>query len=187
MVSLIRWDITGQQEAEEGLEWFDRLIEQMTPPPLAPSSVTLECAVGKPLSKQILATAVIQAFGRQCKISESTGNIDLGIESALTKPDTAVVGGIESENFVHLIVGAKPVSMEVLWMGLTGDTSGGVLTISTPRQSLGDESKIDGYDWTIPLAAALWSEKIICAKPENEDQSLTSVAALLEWNANRKN
>lgn len=187
MVRLIRWDITSEQEAGEGQEWFDRLIEQMTPPPIAPSSIDLECAAGKSLSKEILAAAVTQAFGRQCKISDSTNNLDLGVESAFTTADTAVVGGVESDRVVHLIVGANPVSLEVLWVGFTGETSGGLLTISTPRQSLGNDAKIDGYDWTIPLAAALWSETIICAKPENESESLNSVAALLEWNANRRN
>lgn len=186
MVSLIRWDITGRQELAELLEWARQHVDSLAPPPLAPCSIDLIRTSGKPVSQQVLATAVTQAFGRKCAISGSTDNIDLGVEAAMTTADTAIVGGGESEHLGHLIVGANPVSIEVVWVRLGGEESGTVLTIGTPRQFARSESEIDGYDWTIPLAAALWSENTTCAKLDNENQSLNSAAELLEWHANRK-
>ena len=189
-VRFIRWDITGEAEHKRLMDRLHEFIEQNKPAPLAPSSVTLELISIPPLTRQSLAAAVESSFGRKCEISVSEDNIDLGVEAACTTHETAIVGGMESERFGHLIVGAHPIAMEVVWFAVDGDGSQdglpiSVLTIGTPRKISRTEPKIDGYDWTIPLAAALWTSHTRSATVDEEHLSFKSAEELLDWKTAR--
>lgn len=193
-IRLIRWDITGEVEWERRMDQMQRIhefLEQNSPPPLSPSSVTLKVNSRPAVTRESLAAAVETGLGRKCEISSSTSNIDLGIEAACTTHESAIVGGVESASFGHLIVGANPIALEVAWTAADGEFSPdglpiSILTIGTPRQARRSESRIHGYDWTIPLAAALWTSKTRSATVDEEGLSFESVEELLAWNTARQ-
>ena len=114
--------------------------------------MSLEFNESPAITCELLAAAVTKAFGRECKISDSTDNTDLGVEAAMTDYNTAVVGGVQSELVGSWMIGARPVSLQVICVA---HDEGAVLRIATPRQFDTEATNIDGYDWTIPLAAAL--------------------------------
>ena len=188
LFQLARWDIARDTQFNEDFhERLSAFLEERRPRPLAASSVTLEFNQYPSISCQSLAAAVAKAFGRECKISESTDNIDLGVEVAMTEHTTAVVGGFQSDTIGHWIVGARPVSLDVSCVVLSGEepapTRHSVLTVSTPHQFDHEAKNLNGYDWTIPLAAVLWTPNTVCATVGVGDSEVrfTSSNDLQNW------
>ena len=179
LYSLARWDITRDTQFDERFhERLSDLLEKWQPAPLAESSVSLEFNESPSITCESLAAAVSKAFERECKVSDSTNSIDLGVEAAMTDDNTAVVGGVQTDIVGSWMIGARPVSLQVVCVA---HDEGAVLRIETPRQFDREATNLDGYDWTIPLAVALWSPKTVCAKVGDEELCFTSSTDLLIW------
>jgi hypothetical protein len=136
--------------------------------PLPSCEVILHCSKLLELDAATLSRAITQAFHRPCSISEDEDNIGLAVDIASSTTQQAVVGGYGN----MWMIGVSPVCMQVITMpaGDGQNEDGGFIHLNLTRRLDRDVEISNGYSWTIPLGAALWSSVVVKASLANEER-----------------